>query len=135
MNQGNKQQLWIGGQYLFRTINQGTNWTQASADTPGNGSVSAIAVHPLDGNRVIAGMSTGYLLSNTAALSSTNATTWPSTQPTTSYISWVTWDPSNTNVAYATVSAFGVNNLYKSVNGGATQGTIQAVINVTYTYA
>ena len=120
MNQGNKQQLWIGGQYLFRTLNQGTNWTQASADTPGNGSISAIAVHPLDGNRVIAGMSTGYLLSNTAGLSSTSATSWPSTQPTTSYISWVTWDPNNLNVAYATVSGFGVTNLFKSVNGGAT---------------
>jgi hypothetical protein len=120
MNQGNKQQLWIGGRNLWRTVNQGTNWTQASAGMPGAGSVSAIAVHPLDGNRVIAGMSAGQIAFSAAALSTTSATSWSFTSPSANYISWVTWDPNDVNVAYATVSGFGVTNLFKSINGGAT---------------
>lgn len=119
MNQGNKQQLWIGGRALWRTTNQGTNWTQGSPNV-GSGSISAIAVHPLDGNRVIAGTSVGQILQNTAALTATSATPWTTTSPSSNYISWVTWDPNDLNVAYATVSGFGVTNLFKSTNGGAT---------------
>ena len=120
MNQGNKQQLWTGGWYAWRTINQATSWTQAASLLSGDGSVSALAAHPLDGNRVLIGMSDGYIHAQTAALSTTSATAWPATRPSNNYISWITWDPNNLNVAYATVSGFGVTNLFKSVNGGAT---------------
>ena len=120
MNQGNRQQLWTGGWYAWRTTNQASGWTRASAILPGNGSVASIATHPLDGNRVLFGMSDGYIAYSTTALSATSATTWLSSRPATSSISWLAWDPANTSVAYATVSAFGVNNLYKSVDGGAT---------------
>ena len=120
MNQGNKQQLWTGGWYAWRTTNRAGAWSRASAILPGNGSVSAIAAHPLDGNRVLYGMTDGYIAYSTAALSATSATAWSSSRPATSSISWLAWDPANTSVAYATVSAFGVNNLYKSVDGGAT---------------
>jgi hypothetical protein len=57
MDPGNRQILWTGGYYLWRTTNQANSWTQASAITPGNGSVSAWAVAPTDSNYVLAGMS------------------------------------------------------------------------------
>ncbi len=120
MNQGFKQHLWMGGWYIWRTTNQATSWVRASAITAGNGSISAVAAHPVDPNRVLVGMSDGYIHWNTAALSATSATAWPNTRPSTGYISSVAWDPTNVNVAYATVSAFGVPNLYKSTDGGAT---------------
>ncbi len=119
MNQGFKQHLWAGGFFVWRTVNQGGAWTQASAITAGNGSISAIAAHPLDGNRVLVGMSDGYIHSNTAALTATSATVWPNTRPSTGYISSLAWDPANVNVAFATVSGFGVTNLFKSIDGGA----------------
>lgn len=119
MNQGVKQQLWTGGAFLWRTINQATSWTQASALTAGSGSVSTVAVHPLDGNRVLVGMSDGFILLNHSALSASSATTWANTRPATSFISSVAWDPANTNVAYATVSNFVAATVFKSTNGGA----------------
>ncbi|WP_291987644.1 Ig-like domain-containing protein [Luteitalea sp.] len=120
MNQASRQQLWTGGWFAWRTTNQAGTWTRASALLPGNGSVSAIATHPLDGNRVLYGMSDGYIAVQTAALTATSATVWANTRPSSNFISWIAWDPGNLNIAYATVSAFGVNNLYKSVDGGAT---------------
>ncbi len=118
MNEGNRQQMWTGGGYLWRTTNQATTWTRASALTCGNGSVSAIAVHPADGNRVLAGMSDGYILYNTAALSATSATAWACPRPATAAVSSVAWDPANTSVAYAAVSRFGAATLYKTTDAG-----------------
>ena len=119
MNQGARQQLWTGGFYIWRTINQATSWVRASAIMPGNGSVSALAAHPLDGNRVIVGMSDGYLLYTTSGLTTVSTTTWLNTRPSTGYVSWIAWDPTDLNVAYATVSTFAGTTLFKSVNGGA----------------
>lgn len=119
MNAGDRDQLWTGGRYIWRTTNQATSWTQASALACGSGSVSAIATHPLDGNRVIVGMSDGCYQYQTGALSTTSATAWPSGTIASAYISSLAWDPNDVNVAYATLSRFGTN-LYKSTNGGAT---------------
>ena len=121
MNQGNKQQLWIGGWDIWRTTNQATSWSRATGavGTCGNGSISAFATHPLDGNRVLVGMSDGCYHYNTAALSAPNTGSWPGGGTIVSgYISSMAWDPNNTSVAYATVSTFGVNNLFKTTNGG-----------------
>jgi hypothetical protein len=124
MNEGLKQQLWTGGAFIWRTINQATSWTQASADTAGLGSVATVAAHPLDGNRVLVGMSDGYVHYNHAALSTTGATNWLNTRPTSGFVSSVAWDPANINVAYATVSNFVASTVFKSTNGGATWAPI-----------
>lgn len=119
MNPGAKTQLWTGGRYIWRTTNHATSWTRASALACGSGSVSAIAAHPLDGNRVLVGMSDGCYHYQTAALTATSTTAWPSGAIAAAYISSLAWDPNDVNVAYATVSRFGTN-LYKSTDGGAT---------------
>jgi len=70
---------------------------------------------------VLVGMSDGCYHYNHAALSAPNTGAWPGGGFIASgYISWMAWDPTNINVAYATVSNFGVTNLLKSVDGGAT---------------
>ena len=121
MNQGTKTQLWTGGFDIWRTTNQAVSWVQAATTTCGLGSVSAIATHPSDGNRVLVGMSDGCLNYNTSALTATSATAWPSsTVLASNYISWLAWDPTNVNVAYATISRFAVNNVFKTTDGGAT---------------
>ena len=123
MNDAFRQQLWTGGHEIWRTTNQAGSWSRATGvnQTCGGGSVSAIAAHPLDPNRVIVGMSDGCYHYNHAALAAPNTGLWPGGGFIASgYISWVAWDPTNINIAYATVSRFGGTNLLKSVNGGAT---------------
>lgn len=119
MNQTNRQELWTGGWYIWRTTNQGGNWTRASAITPGNGSIAAVATAPTNSNNVIVGMSDGYILFNNAALTSNSSTNWASTRPRTAYVSSVAFDPTDANIAYATYETFTGNSVYKSVNGGA----------------
>ena len=124
MNQGNKQQLWIGGFDIWRTTNQATSWSRATGvnSTCGVGSISAIATHPLNGDRVLVGMSDGCYHYNFSALSAPNSGSWPGggTINAAGAISWMAWDPSNLNVAYATISAFATNNIYKTSDGGVT---------------
>ena len=127
MNQGNKQQLWIGGFDIWRTTNQANNWTRATGinGTCGLGSVSAIATHPLDGNRVLVGMSDGCFHYNTAALSAPATGVWPGGATIANGpISSMAWDPNNLNVAYATTSIFGLNTVFKSTDGGATWASV-----------
>lgn len=118
MDPGNRQILWTGGYYLWRTTNQASSWTQASAITPGVGSVSAWAVAPTDSNYVLAAMSDGFILRNQNALSTNSGTVWPNTQPASGFVSWLTFDPANKNIAYATYSSFGVDHVWKSTNAG-----------------
>lgn len=119
MNAGNRQQMWTGGWYIWRTTDQATSWTQASAVTAGNGYVSAITSAPSNGNNVIVGMSDGFIHSTATGLTNTSATSWPATQPRAAYVTAVAFDPNNANVAYATYATFTGSSVYKSVNGGA----------------
>ena len=121
MNNGFRQQIWTGGFDIWRSVNQAGGWTRATglSGTCGNGSISAIATHPLDGNRVLIGMSDGCYHYNTSALSAPNTGNWPGgTTIAAGFISWMAWDPNNTSIAYATISAFGINNVFKSIDGG-----------------
>lgn len=123
MAQANPDQLWIGGYDIWRTTNQATSWARATGNngTCGTGSISAIAVHPTDGNRVLVGMSDGCYHYNTAALTAPNTGLWPGGGTIANgYISWMAWDPTNTSIAYAAISAFGINNFFKSIDGGVT---------------
>jgi hypothetical protein len=120
MNTANRQQLWTGGFYIWRTTNQGTNWVRASTITAGLGSVSATATAPGNSNNVIVGMSDGYIHYNTAALSTTSATNWPVTRPRAEFLSSVAFDPTNASIAYATYGTFSGLSVYKTIDSGAT---------------
>jgi len=124
MNPTNRQELWTGGWYIWRSTNQAGNWVRASALTPGSGSISAVASAPTNSNNAIVGMSDGYLLFNGSALSASNVTNWASTRPRTAFVSSVAFDPSDASVAYATYETFTGQSVYKSVNGGATWAAI-----------
>ena len=120
MNPGNRQHLWTGGFNIWRTINQATSWTQASNSTPGAQNVSAIAASGVDTNKVVFGMSDGYLGYNTSALAATSATIWPNTRPRTVTVTAVAFDPSNSNNVWATYGTFSGQSVYRSTDSGAT---------------
>lgn len=119
MNPGTRTNLWTGGFFIWRTINQATSWTQASALTPGTGSVSAIAASGLDANKVVFGMTDGFIGFNTAALTATSATVWANTRPATNTVTSLAWDPSNSNNVWATYGGFAAGRVFKSTNSGA----------------
>ncbi len=119
MDPSNPQRLFLGGRlYVWRTSNGASSWQQASAITPGSGSVSAIAVSPTNANFALAGMSDGFLIRTDQALTSGATTTWPSVQPRSGYVSSVAFDPTNKDIAYATYSTFGGVHVWKTVNAG-----------------
>ncbi len=124
MANANKDEIWTGGFDIWRSINQATSWARATGtnSTCGAGSISAIAVHPADGNRVLIGMSDGCFHYNYSALTAPNTGLWPGGGSILAggYISWMAWHPTDPLIAYATVSSFGANNLFRSVDGGQT---------------
>ncbi len=112
--------LWTGGAFIWRTTNAASFWARASAITPGDGNVSALAIAPNDANYVLAGLSDGFIARTTIGLTSNAATGWANTQPRLGYVSSVTFDPTNKNAAYATFSTFGGSHVFRSLNAGAT---------------
>ena len=124
MNARDPRQLMTGGWYIWRTLNQADSWQRASAITPGQGSVSAIGVSPVDPNRAVVGMSDGYLLFTRALGSANHTTSWASSRPRSGFVSSVHWDPANPDVVYATYATFntaaGQFHVYRSVDAGRT---------------
>ncbi len=120
MNQGNKNHIWTGGFDIWLSVNQAGTWARmtGSGGTCGLGSISAIAAHPADSNRVLVGMSDGCYHYNTTALTAV-AGNWPGGATIGSgVISWLAWDPNNIEVAYATVSNFTTNTVLKTIDHG-----------------
>lgn len=120
MDLNNPNILWTGGRSLWRTTDGATQWTQASAPLSTNSSVGAIAIAPTDSNRVLAGLSNGFIFRNNAALTAGATTTWASAQPRIGVVSWLTFDPADANIAYATYSTFGGTHVWRSTDGGTT---------------
>ena len=89
--------------------------------TPGAGSLSAVATSPSNPNRVIIGLSDGFIALDANALATgTVGNGWitNSTQPLAAFVSSVAFDPSNELIVYATYETFGGNSVYRSANGG-----------------
>ena len=129
MDTTNSQRLYIGGFYVWRTVNGAASWQRTGGFTPGNEFTSAIATAPSNPDALIVGTTDGFIgRLNGLATTSISTTTWLSSQPRVGNVSWVTFDPTNANIAYATYSTFnsqtGVGHIWKSTNGGSTWSLI-----------
>ena len=122
MDPGDSQRLWTGGRRMWRTIDRAESWTGASGQLdPAGGQVSAIAVSPQDGNRVLAGLNNGRILRTQDGLSANPLTPWQAANPRAGFVTWLTFDPVDVNVAYAAYAGFGGGpHVWKSADGGAT---------------
>lgn len=118
MDPSDPRRLWTGGDYIWRTTNGASNWERASDITPGTLQVSAVAVSPVDANRVLVGMADGFILRQTAALQAGSGTSWLNTRPRNGYLSSLTFDPVVPEIAYATYSSFGGRHVWRTVDGG-----------------
>lgn len=126
--------MWYGGAFVFRTTQATANpivgniWTQAGAFLGQR--ITSFGISPSDSNIVYLGGQTGSIWRNTAALSATSTTAWPSSRvrPDTNYVSWVTVHPTVPTTVYATVSTFnsgtGTGHVFKSTDGAVTWSNI-----------
>jgi hypothetical protein len=127
MDQSDPLRLYTGGEPVWRTNDGMSTWANLGsirALTQTTGAMSAVAVAPTDANHVTFGMSDGFLIRTTRALSlgPTNplSTTLDRvTRPRTGVVSWVAYDPNDRNIAYATYSTFGGGaHVWRTTNGG-----------------
>ncbi|MFM8395967.1 MAG: hypothetical protein ACKOB4_18765, partial [Acidobacteriota bacterium] len=124
MDPSDSVRLWTGGDFIWRTTNGGANWERASTYTSGTQQVSAVAVSPVDSNRVLVGMADGYIHWQNAALSTASESIWPSNRPRTGYVSSLTFDPGAPEIAYATYSTFSGKHVWRTIDGGITWTSI-----------
>jgi photosystem II stability/assembly factor-like uncharacterized protein len=113
--------LYAGGTRLWRTDDQGRSWRPVSA-TFGNqfaDRVSALAVSPVDANRMLVG-NQRRIFRSTSALSSSSGTAWASASPREGWVSSLVFDPVAASTAYATYSTFGGNHVWRTDDSGAT---------------
>lgn len=127
----NRDRIWYGGHFPWRSNNASTaatdaavTWTQAGTLTPGNGSISAWAIDPNNGNNVWAGLVDGKVIRTNQGTTSTSATNWFNVSPGFSgsaYISWVELDANDAsgNTAYVTNSRVGSEHVFRTANAGA----------------
>ncbi|HET9485731.1 MAG TPA: hypothetical protein VFO79_17340 [Xanthomonadales bacterium] len=117
--------LYAGGSRLWRTNNQGTAWSAASASFGPEflDKVSALAVAPSNGNRMLVG-NQRRIFWNHNATASGGGTPWQSSSPRTGWVSSLNFDPVDANVAYATYSSFGGAHVWRSGDGGQSWSAI-----------
>ncbi|HEX4965118.1 MAG TPA: hypothetical protein VF173_30195 [Thermoanaerobaculia bacterium] len=122
LDPGDPQRLWLGGDSLWTTGDGAVHWRRASPALGANALdlVSAIAVSPHDGRRVLAGTSQGLIVRNDSALDASPTTSWPAVRPRDGFVSSLTFDPQTPDLVYATYATFGGAHVWKSVDGGTT---------------
>lgn len=124
MDPRNPDTLYAGGRIFWRSNNQGDTWEPLSTQLPTNqGTVSAIAVSPVDGS-VLMATSTGFILRTANIAEATAETEWIATRPRLGYIPSIEFDPITPGTVYAAYSQFntaaGQSHIYRSTDGGAT---------------
>ncbi|EKO40196.1 MAG: BNR/Asp-box repeat protein [Solidesulfovibrio magneticus str. Maddingley MBC34] len=124
MDPNNPSTLWLGGRKVWRTTDGAANWTQASNDLVGSGTVSALAVAPGNADIVAVGASNGYVYVTTNAQQTGSLPTWTSSTPVAGQVSGLAFDPGDSNILYMTCSNFGQAHVRKSTDRGATWTTI-----------
>ncbi|HKV12642.1 MAG TPA: hypothetical protein VJ725_31140 [Thermoanaerobaculia bacterium] len=120
--------LWYAGSRVWRSEDRAESFTAASFkfnDLPTLGLAEALAVSPVDSNRVLVGTRQGAILRSSAALSTTGETPWDFVRlRENAQVSWLAFDPKDANVAYATYSNFGGPHVFKTTDGGVTWTSI-----------
>ena len=105
----NPQRLYFGTSNVYQTTNGGGLWTEISPDLTLGGTLSALAVSPVNANTVWAGSTDSQVSVTQNALAGASAT-WSNVTGTNMlpprYLTAVTADPQQASTAYATFSGF-----------------------------
>ena len=125
MDPSEPKRIYVGGRALWQTNDRGDTWLQATPIGPASqGSISAIAVSPLDSRVVMYGTNGGEVFHTNQALSTDGSSAWDFARPRLSgFVARIAFDPTDVNTAYAVYRTFkgtGQNYVYKTSDGGAT---------------
>ena len=118
--------LYFGGARVFRTTNEGTNWTAISTDlTRGSGTISAIAVAPTDSAVIFAGTNDGNV-----RYTRDYGVTWlsPTTTLPSRAVTDFAIDPTDANRVVVTFGSSGTSHLFRSDDGGVTWTDINGTL-------
>ena len=113
---GNPNSIYYGSDRLYRSADNGTTHTIVSQAPIESGiPLSAIGISPQNDNVRIVGLANGGIYGTTTG-STTLTNLDPSNTVPAGFIARAVIDPTNVNTAYVTISAFGVNNIFKTTN-------------------
>lgn len=118
LDQQRPDRLWIGGRSLWRSDDGALSWRAASAPLSASAKISAIAVSPVDSDRVAVGTSAGAIHVTSAAGSATAATSWPGVVPREGFVSSIAFHPTDPLRLWATYATFGGPHVWESRDGG-----------------
>lgn len=120
LDPSNADRLWIGGRSLWRSNDGAVSWSGASAPLSATAQVSAIAVSPVDSDRVAVGTNEGVIHVTTSAGTTGLASTWPAAHPRAGFVSSIAFHPNDPQRLWATYATFGAPHVWESRDGGAT---------------
>ena len=110
--------IWLGGNYLYRGPSFGQTWQKVSAVMPEGGRISAIAVSARTAGTLAIGTDQGHISRVADSAGASVATSF--TIPRSGWVTSMAFDPLDDNVLYATYGNFGGAHVFRSIDGGAT---------------
>ena len=110
-------QIWLGGDYLYRGPNFGQTWQKVGGAMPDGARISAIAVSPRNASAVVVGTDKGHILRLNRA---GDAVQMSGFTLRNGWVTSIAFDPRDENVLYATYGNFGGAHVWRSTNGGTT---------------
>ena len=114
--------IWLGGEYLYRGASFGQTWQKVGSQMPDGGRISAIAVSSRRAGTLAVATDKGDI----ARVDSSGDTTalLRVARPRSGWVTALAFDPRDENVLYATYGNFGGAHVLRSIDGGATWQTI-----------
>jgi photosystem II stability/assembly factor-like uncharacterized protein len=110
--------IWLGGNYLYRGPSFGQTWQKVGALMPDGSRISAIAVSARTAGTLAIGTDKGHI-SRVVDGGGTSVTT-AFAVPRSGWVTSIAFDPLDDNVLYATYGNFGGAHVFRSIDGGAT---------------
>jgi hypothetical protein len=109
--------IWLGGNYLYRGLSFGLMWQKVGSAMPEGGRISAIAVSSRTAGTLAIGTDKGHITRVADSGGAAVATSFNS--PRSGWVTSMAFDPLDDNVLYATYGNFGGAHVFRSINGGA----------------
>ena len=114
--------IWLGGDYLYRGSNFGQTWQKVGSQMPDGARISAIAVSSRRAGTLAVATDKGDIgradgSGDTTALLRVG-------RPRSGWVTSLAFDPRDDNVLYATYGNFGGAHVFRSIDGGATWQSI-----------
>ena len=120
MDPNDNNTLYVGYQDVFKSTNQGTNWTQLSSWS--GSTIRSIAIAPSNSNYIYTATQTILYRTTNGGSSWTNITgTLPVSSGNITYVTIKNDDP---NTVWVTLGGFNTHAVYQTTNGGTTWANI-----------